>query len=127
MRQTDRYYKFDWLTIFLFFILVIFGWVNIISASHSGEALEFTNFSHFYSKQLVFIGLSIVLIVLVLSIESKFYERFSSIIYFIALISLAGLFVFGKNINLLFFYFNHRKNSINLFTLMYTATPLLYA
>jgi len=99
MRQTDRYYKFDWLTIFLFFILVIFGWVNIISASHSGEALEFTNFSHFYSKQLVFIGLSIVLIVLVLSIESKFYERFSSIIYFIALISLAGLFVFGKNIN----------------------------
>jgi len=99
MRQTDRYYKFDWLTIFLFFILVIFGWVNIISTSHSGEALEFTNFSHFYSKQLVFIGLSIVLIILVLSIESKFYERFSSIIYFIALISLAGLFVFGKNIN----------------------------
>ncbi|QXP61270.1 rod shape-determining protein RodA [Olleya sp. HaHaR_3_96] len=99
MRQTDRHYKFDWLTILLYFILVMFGWVNIISASHSGEALEFFNFSHFYSKQLVFIGLSIILIILVLSIESKFYERFSSVIYIIALFSLAGLFVFGKNIN----------------------------
>lgn len=99
LRQTDRHYKFDWLTILLFFILVIFGWVNIISASHSGEALEFSNFSHYYSKQLIFIALSVVLIILVLSIESKFYERFSSIIYFSALLSLAGLFIFGKNIN----------------------------
>lgn len=99
MRQTDRHFKFDWLTIILFFILVIFGWVNIISASHSGEVLNFTDFSHYYSKQLVFIGLSVVLIILVLSVESKFYERFSSIIYLVALVSLAGLFVFGKNIN----------------------------
>lgn len=99
LRQTDRHYKFDWITIILFFILVAFGWVNIISASHSGETLEFLNFSHYYSKQLIFIGLSLIIIILILSIDTKFYERFSSIIYALALLSLAGLFVFGKNIN----------------------------
>jgi len=99
LRETDRHYKFDWLTILLFFLLVGFGWVNILSASHSGEAIELFNFSHSYSKQLLFIGLSVILIIFILSLEAKFYERFSSIFYLISIVSLIGLFIFGKNIN----------------------------
>ncbi len=99
LRETDRHFKFDWLTIILFFILVGFGWVNILSASHSGETINLLNFSNFYSKQLIFIGLSVLLIIVILSVDAKFYERFSSLIYIISCISLAGLFVFGKNIN----------------------------
>ena len=34
-----------------------------------------------------------------LSIEAKFYERFASIFYFISILSLIGLFVFGKTVN----------------------------
>ncbi len=98
-RQTDRYYKFDWLTILLFFILVGFGWLNILSATYGGEAIQYFDLSNLYSKQLIFIGLSVVLIVFILSIDAKFYERFSSIIYLLSLFSLAGLFLFGKNIN----------------------------
>ncbi|WGD33628.1 rod shape-determining protein RodA [Olleya sp. YS] len=99
MRQTDRHYKFDWLTIILFFILVGFGWLNILSATYGGETIEYFNLSKLYSKQLIFIGFSLVLIVFILSINGKFYERFSSIIYLASLLLLAGLFVFGKNIN----------------------------
>lgn len=99
MRQTDRYFKFDWITIVLFLLLVGFGWMNILSASHIGESIDYFNFSQPYGKQLVFIGLTLILIVILLSIEAKFYERFSSIIYLIGLASLAGLFVFGKNVN----------------------------
>ena len=40
-----------------------------------------------------------MLIVLILSIEAKFYERFASIIYILAMISLVGLFIFGKDVN----------------------------
>ena len=99
LRQTDRHFKFDWITILLFFILVVFGWLNILSASHTGDTIDYFNFSQPYSKQLIFIFLTIVLIILILALDSKFYERFSSIIYFASLLSLIGLFIFGKSIN----------------------------
>lgn len=99
MRQTDRHFKFDWITILLFFILAGFGWLNILSASHTGEIIDYFSFTEFYGKQLIFIILSVILIILILSIDTKFYDRFSSIIYFASLLSLVGLFIFGKNIN----------------------------
>ena len=99
LRETDTHFKFDWLIRSPRFLLVGFGWVNILSASHSGDAIELFNFSHSYSKQLIFIGLSVVLIIFILSLEAKFYERFSSIFYLISIVSLVGLFIFGKNIN----------------------------
>lgn len=99
MRQTDRYFKFDWITIVLFLLLVGFGWMNILSASHIGDTINYFDFSQPYGKQLVFILLTFLLIIVLLSIEAKFYERFSSIIYLIGILSLLGLFLFGKNVN----------------------------
>ncbi|MFV0565801.1 MAG: rod shape-determining protein RodA [Flavobacteriaceae bacterium] len=99
-RETHRYFKFDWPTIILFLMLVAFGWVNIISASHTGgDVANYFDFTQPFGKQLAFIFLTIGLIVLLLAIDAKFYERFSIIIYVIALLSLIGLFAFGKNVN----------------------------
>ncbi|MGK0254569.1 MAG: rod shape determining protein RodA [Mariniflexile sp.] len=97
--EASKYYKFDWITIVLFLLLVGFGWLNILSASHTGETLNYLDFSQPYGKQLVFIFLTVGLIILILAIESKFYERFSSIIYTISMLSLVGLFLFGKSVN----------------------------
>ena len=97
--EASKYYKFDWITIVLFLLLVGFGWLNILSASHTGETVNYLDFSQPYGKQLVFIFLTVGLIILILAIESKFYERFSSIIYIISMLSLVGLFVFGKSVN----------------------------
>jgi len=98
-RETDRYFKFDWLSILLYFLLIAFGWFNIMSASHIGEITNYFDFSQPYGKQLIFIGLAFILIVFILSIDTKFYERFSSIIYIISMLSLVGLFLFGKSVN----------------------------
>ena len=98
-RETNRYFKFDWITIFLFLLLVGFGYLNILSASHISETIDYFNFSEPYGKQLIFILLTFGLIVVILSIDSKFYERFSSIIYLVSMLSLVGLFIFGKNVN----------------------------
>lgn len=95
----SRYIKLDWLTIFFFLALVGIGWVNIYSASSTEGVEPFSEFSQEYVKQLVWIGLSIVLIILILALDARFYERFSSIIYIISLLSLIGLFITGKNIN----------------------------
>lgn len=99
LRENQRRFKFDWITIILFLLLVGFGYLNILSASHEGEITSYFDTSKLYGKQLIFIGLTFVLIVLILSLEAKFYERFASIIYLVALLALIGLFIFGKDVN----------------------------
>ena len=89
----------DWLLVTLFVILVSFGWLNIYSASKTDEDLELLNFSTEYGKQLIFIFLTIPLIIFILFFNAKFYEKFSSIFYLVSLLSLVGLFFFGKTIN----------------------------
>ena len=80
-------------------MLVSFGWINIYAASYKEEDTALLSFGTKYGKQLIFIILSIPLIIFILFFNGKFYERFSSIFYILSLISLAGLFLFGKNIN----------------------------
>jgi rod shape determining protein RodA len=89
----------DWLLIIIFIILVGFGWLNIYSASKTEENFEMLSFSTNYGKQLIFICLTIPLIIIILFFNSNFYERFSGILYIVSLVSLLGLFLFGKTIN----------------------------
>ena len=90
----------DWMSVAIYITLVIMGWLNIYSSSLSSVADETSifDFTQIYGKQFMFIILSIPLIFVVLSVDGKFYEKFSSVIYIIGLLSLAGLFVFGKTI-----------------------------
>lgn len=98
-RKTNIFHGIDWVLVLFYFVLVFIGWINIYSATNTEGSLDLMNFSTEYGKQLIWIGLSIPLILLILLFETKFYEKYASIIYLISLISLAGLFVLGKNIN----------------------------
>ncbi|RED25339.1 rod shape determining protein RodA [Flavobacterium cutihirudinis] len=81
----------DWISVFIYIALVILGWLNIYSSSLLST--EGT-----YQKQLIFIGCTIPLIFVVLFVDGKFYEKYASIIFGVSLLSLAGLFLFGKTI-----------------------------
>lgn len=91
--------SFDWLTILIYLLLVSFGWINIYSASLGDNPSSIFDFSQVYGKQAVWILLSFFMIIVLLSIEARFYMRFSSVIYILSLISILGLFAFGKTIN----------------------------
>ncbi|MDB4242362.1 rod shape-determining protein RodA, partial [Polaribacter sp.] len=101
MRQerNNIFVGIDFTLVFLYLFLVGFGWLNIYAASRTTEDVEFLNFSTEYGKQLIFICLTPPLIVLILFFNSKFYEKFSVIFYALSILSLLGLFVFGKTIN----------------------------
>jgi len=92
-------FQLDWLTVIVFTALVVFGYFNILSASVAGEFTSYLDISKPYGKQLFFILSSFVLIILTLAVDVKFYERFASIIYLGSILSLAGLFIFGKQVN----------------------------
>jgi rod shape determining protein RodA len=93
------FFKIDWISVVLFIALVFFGWLSIYSTTVSDLDQSIFSLSTLYGKQLLWILLSIVIVLFVVSIESKFYERFSSVIYVLALLSLLGLLFFGKTIN----------------------------
>lgn len=101
MRQerTNIFYGVDWFLVFIYLLLIGFGWVNIYAASFTEGNSTILDFSTKYGKQLLWIILSIPLILVTLFMNGKFYERFASIFYFISLASLIGLFLFGKEIN----------------------------
>ncbi|MCR9264038.1 MAG: rod shape-determining protein RodA [Flavobacteriaceae bacterium] len=90
--------RIDWITIILYALLVFIGWINIYSTSLTDQSTSIFDFSTLYGKQLFFIGVSLLGIILVLFVESNFFERFSSIFYVVSILLLAGLFVFGKTI-----------------------------
>jgi rod shape determining protein RodA len=100
MKNQSVVNNLDWISIVIYFSLVIMGWLNIYSSSLSSIEQETSifDFSQIYGKQFMFIILTIPLIFIVLSVEGKFYEKFSSVIYVIGLLSLAGLYVFGKTV-----------------------------
>ena len=81
----------DWSSVVIYGVLVLLGWLNIYSSSLS--SMEGTS-----EKQFLFIALTIPLIFIVLFVDGKFYEKYASIIYGVSLLSLIGLFAFGKTI-----------------------------
>ena len=91
MKNQSLSSNIDWICIIIYIALVFMGWLNIYSSSLSST--EGT-----YEKQAIFIALTIPMIFILLYIDGKFYEKYASIIFVVSLVSLAGLFVFGKTI-----------------------------
>lgn len=91
MKNQSLTNNIDWICIAIYIVLVILGWLNIYSSSLS--SMEGTA-----EKQFIFIILSIPLIFIILYADGKFYEKYASIIYGIALLLLLGLFPLGKTI-----------------------------
>ncbi len=90
--------RIDWLTVFIYLSLVIIGWSNIYSSTFTETQDALFDFGTLHGKQLFFIGVSLVAILVIMALEVNFYERFSSVLYLISMVSLLGLFVFGKTI-----------------------------
>ncbi|TDP58649.1 rod shape-determining protein RodA [Flavobacterium dankookense] len=90
----------DWISVVIYIILVILGWLNIYSSSLSSIEGETSIFdvTQIYGKQFLFILFSVPLVFSVLAIDAKFFEKYAIIIFAISLLSLAGLFLFGKTI-----------------------------
>jgi rod shape determining protein RodA len=98
MKNQNVANNIDWITILIYLALVILGWMNIYSSDMTTNVDYYIDFSQNYGKQLLFIILNILLIIVILSVDAKFYERFSSILFGGSLVLLAGLFLFGKTI-----------------------------
>ena len=97
--QRKNILRLDWVIILIYFLLLGFGIGNILSSSISGEEINIFDFSTLYGKQFLYSLISLFFGFIAISIEVKFYERFSSIFYILSIVILVCLFFFGKRVN----------------------------
>lgn len=98
-KRNSLWANIDWITIFVFLLLIFLGWLNIYAAVYNEEFQSIFDTSQRYGKQLIWIGLALVLGFTILLIDTNFYVFFSYILYgFLVFLLILVLFL-GKEIN----------------------------
>jgi len=94
-RQSELLKNIDWLSIFLYALLVFMGWLNIYAAVYDESHSNILDIDLKYGKQLLWIGAAFVLGIFILLTDSKFFTAFSFVIYGLTVGLLAAVLVFG--------------------------------
>ncbi len=97
-RRGEIFSNIDWTTIFIYLILVVYGWLTIYSATAGDHPTSLFDLSQRYGKQLLWIGLALLLAFTILIIDAKFFSTFAYVFYFLMLIILVGVLLFGKTV-----------------------------
>ena len=98
MQKNNVIANLDWLTIGIYLILCLIGWVNIYAAVFDPEHESIFSLSRNYGKQLLWIGTSLIIAFFILILDSKFYSAFSYLFFGITMALLAGVLVFGTEV-----------------------------
>lgn len=89
----------DWFTVSLYLIFVLFGWLNIYAAVYDPEIyVSPFDLSYRAGQQLMWIGLSSVIILMIMIVDYKFYSSFSYVIYGAIILLLLATFVLAPDI-----------------------------
>jgi rod shape determining protein RodA len=100
LRKEDSIFKnVDWLLVGIYLTLVLMGWINIYASVYNDEHQLITDISQNYGRQLIWIASSIVLALVILIIDGKFYTAFSFPIFIVSLVSLVAVLFLGKEIS----------------------------
>ncbi|MDR2970394.1 MAG: rod shape-determining protein RodA [Bacteroidales bacterium] len=91
--------KFDIPLILYFFALLLVGWLTIFSTSYNPAAEDFFSMSNAYTRQLVFIGSSFVIAIVILLLKGQYYSFLAYPIYLFCLLLMILVLFFGTEIS----------------------------
>lgn len=92
----------DWVIIWLYAIICAIGLVCIFSVEFKADDQFFQSLFAFkknYSKQMIFLCISIVLAIFILLTDTKFFTATPNILYLLGIVLMSATFVFGKNVS----------------------------
>jgi len=92
----------DWLTVFLYALLVCIGIMCIFMVEYDPSTFSPSSFfkgNTNYSKQILFTGISAVVATFIILSDSKLYPAFANLIYVVGIVLMLSVFVIGKDIN----------------------------
>ena len=91
--------KIDFWLIFLYLILIFFGWINVYSANYSIDHSHIFDFSQKHGKHFIWIIISLSILFVILLIDSKFYSFIAYPSYVISILLLLIVFVVAKEVH----------------------------
>ena len=71
----------DWWTIAIYLMLLAFGWISVCGATYTFGETNIFGFDSNSGKQLIWIGTAIVLGLVLLLLDDRFYDTFSYVLY----------------------------------------------
>jgi rod shape determining protein RodA len=90
--------KLDWLTILLYALLVIIGWLAIYSAVYDAEETNIFSASLNSGRQFQWMVASAIIAFVILIVDSRFYIAFSYPMYVFVLLFVASVMVIGTEV-----------------------------
>jgi len=91
--------EFD-IQLILYYIAIVFiGWLTIFSTSYNPAAEDFFSMNNAYTRQLVFIGTSVVIAIIILLLKGQYYSFLSYPIYFFCLLLMIAVIFIGTEIS----------------------------
>jgi len=91
--------NFDIQLILYYLALVTVGWVTIFSTSYNPAAVDIFSMANAYTRQLVFIGSSFVIAILILLMKGQYYSFIAYQVYFFCLLLMIFVLFFGAEIS----------------------------
>lgn len=90
--------SFDWPIILIYIFMVLFGWINIYSASYNETTGSIFDLSKNYGKQFLFICISGFIAIFWLFLDNKMFSLFSYLVYGVLILLVISVFVIGKEV-----------------------------
>ena len=91
--------EIDWTTVGLYFLLVLFGWMNVFASSYNEQFTSIFNIRQNYGDQLLWILISLIMIIVLFAIDFRFYHFFAYGIYGFSILLLIAVLAFGVEVN----------------------------
>jgi len=85
----------DWITVGLYLILILAGWFNIYAAVYNEDFQSIFDTTQRYGKQLLWIGTAVVIAIVILLIDERFFSTFGYLIYGVILLLLVAVIFTG--------------------------------
>ncbi len=96
--QKGIFRHIDRTLVLLYLTLVLMGWVSIYAAVYNNEHSSIFDLSQSYGKQMLWIGTSLLLGLMIILTDAKFFNAFAYPIYIVTILMLVIVLVAGKEI-----------------------------
>jgi rod shape determining protein RodA len=94
-RKVNIFESIDWITISLFLVLVIFGWMNIFAVNYNEKFRTIFDINQEYGRQLIWILLSFIAVSSLFVVDYKSFRFFAYALYVGVIFLLIAVLVFG--------------------------------
>lgn len=95
----SRHKRIDWLLLILYVNMVVIGLLSVYSSTQSSFSQEvLIDFSTPIGRQLVWFGVSLVVMLFILTISAEFWKSLPLVLYVLSIAGLVGVLFFGTQV-----------------------------